>query len=1510
MPVSFSSPPRNLFLLGSSGADVVTNFFHEIDKSSASLNKDVFVPDEIRFDYDNNRYNIAGTAETVSTSKEIGWIERRDCNAEVPSSTNDWSVHIEATATATDTTLRAMESYGNNLIVVGKTGSVPWIAKYSNGGIIDWQTTTNSYDVEYTGVCSDGTNYYACGNTPVTGTAQAFVEKFDSVGNPSWGKSAFMVGRDVVLEKISANTRGEVIAVGYIEDDSADKGYIIKIDTSTGKVLWDRTLERNISGGGGGNDDIAPADVRCTSTYIDGNDQIYVVGSINGRSPVDNGVGEFLIKYSPEGNILWQRENNTDHYTALNSSPNMIPFDVKSDTDTQQTVVLSVQDQGSFALNDSDIFISKYSRDGSLVFRRKISKGGNNLGSASLDADPSFYYILFRDQQISSIAGEPDRYFFGKVSTSGNGLGDFQYDDGGSTPVDYIIVLNAENKIGRLSDGSIRNDESDLITYPFTANRLLFDDYATLVSNKKRQMDSADSFEYSGSPAVRPSDFQELNLLGGVYSGSGDWLDQSGKGNNGVTTLTVTTTAEEPFSGAGSVQFDGTGDYLDVSDPDDFDFDGDFTVEFYVYFDTVNSRNDTIGSGNNSVYLGANKSGWIASYYTLSGSKWHFSYQSDESWIFEYTFAFTSVADTWYHVAFTRSGSDIRCFVDGVQQGSTQTSSATLTSSEGLVRVGGGGGSTSLLLNGNLSNVRIVKGAALYTSNFTPPSSSLTVTTPGGKDWTADGSWTWSNGSASSITNRQILFDGDITSGYPSAPGGNPGQVRYTFSPALTGYYQVRIRTNTHDDTFAQRRVAYNGASGSNTISTGSNTSQWVDITSNLGGTFNWVEWGNYGGADGNRAPSGLLGIEVDGTLLVDIDLNATELLTAQGASISDASANSFNIIVNGNAVAAVGGTTSNTTAHNAGGWFEFDGVDDTIDLGTTSLIAPSSSFSIEAWCWVDSLTNECTIYEITADGNSDTIMLSAGSTTDGNVGGRFIVRNTSGSDLGVRDVINNNLGEWHHYVGVHINDGNFSSTCLYVDGVQLMCQNLVGALHTFDFTNVGVQHLGLSAGSRYLDGRIGEVRIYPRALTEAQVFQNYNSTKPKYINEAPDTAPKIGSGIVYDSNLLLNYDFGNRATYDRAENILFGSENWNHPGWVGYCGAAAKGYQGVDINTTDVLTPFGDNTALGISKQGTGCGNDNAWGIHWKQSTSGGSAIVQSGETYTVSAYLRGKVGGETIDIGFDDGAETQHTLTTEWVRYTHTGTPSTGTSRGFQVKVPFPITNQGFYIWHPQVESGSSVGRYVGTYGSAITAPTTVKNLSSDTDNGTLVNGVTFNSDGHFDFGGVDGKIETFLSSSAIGNTFSAEVWIYPTDFSAPSGSPTDAYPRRIMTCHRFVGSTKWCLGIDTSGKLGFGGAGGVEEAADKKYQLSLNTYYHVVLTHDGTSYKIYVNGTEQVDQTTSPIDSNHQSNLAIGGRPTGYGDRVFEGRIAQARIYNDLLSSSEVSQNFNATRGKYGV
>ena len=551
MPVSFSSPPRNLFLLGSSGADVVTNFFKSVDQSTSS--EDVYRPEQIKYDEVNDKYFFAGTADD-DTNKELGWIERRtyDGSTNPATSPKDWDIKIKALShSTTDTRLRAMEWYeGDGLYVVGYTAAIPWIAHYSTDGKIQWQTSTRTAFVEYTGVSKSAVGVFACGyqETFASVQRQAFVEKFDQYGNAGWGKAAHMLGRDVALTKLSVNNRGEVIAVGYLEDDSADKGYIVKMNGSTGEIIWDRTLERNISGSGGtgpnDSDDCSPANVRCTACHIDGNDQIYIVGSITGNSPVQNGTGEFIVKYSPEGNILWQRENHTDQWDGNvdPDAPYVVPYSVESDTETQQTVVLSVEDKNGQGTGNADILISKYSRDGSLVFRRKISKGSDHLGGgvigtgkASLDADASFYYILFKDQEIDYAGGEPDRYTFGKVSTSGNGLGDFSYDDYTGTDVDYTIVANAENKIGRLSDGSIRNDESDLITYPFTANKIVFDDLATPVCNKKRQMDTADSFEYSSSGTNNNSTFDDDYTSTGVIAGSNITIPCSVANGNEVT---------------------------------------------------------------------------------------------------------------------------------------------------------------------------------------------------------------------------------------------------------------------------------------------------------------------------------------------------------------------------------------------------------------------------------------------------------------------------------------------------------------------------------------------------------------------------------------------------------------------------------------------------------------------------------------------------------------------------------------------------------------------------------------------------------------------------------------------------------------------------------------------------------------------------------------------------------------------------------------------------------------
>ena len=544
MPVGFNSPARNLFLLGSTGAQVVTNFFQRIDQSAGT--DGVYLPDEIKYNVPDQKFLLAGSNQT-SASKGKGWFEKRTA-----AGSRDWSVEVTSTLSNTNTTLRALEIDSlNNLIVCGKTGTVPWIAKYTNDGEISWQITSNTSDINYTGIAVDSNNnIYACGSDsgipPFVGPL-AFIEKIGSTGTYSWGKSSSTTAGSISLVKCDANNRGEVVAVGKIEDTIKDKGYIAKVNTSTGALLWDRTIE---------DPRLATSSsywqTECTDVYIDSKEQIYVVGTI--RDTIGNLSKGFLIKYSPEGNIVWQKETKLDR--------NFEFYAVKSDGETQQTIVL-----GRFThSNDDFLFLNKYSQDGTLLWTRTLySSLDQTVSNVSLDADASFYYLLFTDETTNLVSGEPDTYTFGKVSTSGNGFGAFQYSSGG---INYnYAILNITDNVGRLTDGSVRNDASDFITYPFEANKILFDDLATQITNKKVQVDEAGTYTVgptynitTGYPKIsKDAIVYDTNLLlnydfknQATYSGTGTTV------NNLSSTSYAGTVSGATFNAAGYFSFNGS----------------------------------------------------------------------------------------------------------------------------------------------------------------------------------------------------------------------------------------------------------------------------------------------------------------------------------------------------------------------------------------------------------------------------------------------------------------------------------------------------------------------------------------------------------------------------------------------------------------------------------------------------------------------------------------------------------------------------------------------------------------------------------------------------------------------------------------------------------------------------------------------------------------------------------------------------------------------------------------
>ena len=160
--------------------------------------------------------------------------------------------------------------------------------------------------------------------------------------------------------------------------------------------------------------------------------------------------------------------------------------------------------------------------------------------------------------------------------------------------------------------------------------------------------------------------------------------------------------------------FDGTGDFISSASSVDFDFGaGDFTIEAWVRFNALNFFNGIFSRSNSSNTLRSFE------FYVENGSL-RFRYRDPSNNELLTTGSGSGfVANTMYHVAATREGNTFRVFSDGQVRGSA-THTAAIRDGTQPQLIGGFVASTGAL-NGHIGAIRVVKGTALYTANFTPP---------------------------------------------------------------------------------------------------------------------------------------------------------------------------------------------------------------------------------------------------------------------------------------------------------------------------------------------------------------------------------------------------------------------------------------------------------------------------------------------------------------------------------------------------------------------------------------------------------------------------------------------------------------------------------------------------------------------------------------------------------------------------------------------------------------------
>ena len=220
--------------------------------------------------------------------------------------------------------------------------------------------------------------------------------------------------------------------------------------------------------------------------------------------------------------------------------------------------------------------------------------------------------------------------------------------------------------------------------------------------------------------------------------------------------------------------------------------------------------------------------------------------------------------------------------------------------------------------------------------------------------------------------------------------------------------------------------------------------------------------------------------------------------------SIIDLSTNNYSALL-GN------GTTANMPlfdVYNKGA-LKFDGSNDYITTGVSSIVPTSTAaYTVSVWCYRN--TNNSSYKELLAQW------------TNANSGNSFYfgfensnVRFTDNwNPVTVAGAGNTNV--WMNLVGVY----TVSNAYIYLNGVLAATKG-----SGFTYTGTGPLVIGRQGelNGEYFDGNIGNILVYQKALSAAEVAQNYEAQKSKFAN------------TIVQQGLVLNVDAGNPYSYAGA---------------------------------------------------------------------------------------------------------------------------------------------------------------------------------------------------------------------------------------------------------------------------------------------------------------------------------------------------------------------------------------
>jgi hypothetical protein len=239
----------------------------------------------------------------------------------------------------------------------------------------------------------------------------------------------------------------------------------------------------------------------------------------------------------------------------------------------------------------------------------------------------------------------------------------------------------------------------------------------TVVATDLENQDTSRSFQVTVSIADPYFPYNTLLLAGnGTNAAQNNTFVDSSPNNFSITRSgNVSQGTFSPYGSNWSNYFETGASRLTAANTANWQFGtGDFTVEAFVFLNSISEYRIIVKCAEDGTW----NIGWTLNIY--AGQL--------QLWINNTTGAIgggTLTAGTWNHVAATRSGTTVRLFVNGTIV-ATATNSTNIAPANNL-SIGGENATANYPVGGYISNLRVNKGTALYTSNFVPATTPLTA---------------------------------------------------------------------------------------------------------------------------------------------------------------------------------------------------------------------------------------------------------------------------------------------------------------------------------------------------------------------------------------------------------------------------------------------------------------------------------------------------------------------------------------------------------------------------------------------------------------------------------------------------------------------------------------------------------------------------------------------------------------------------------------------------------------